>query len=132
MMQVKTEAGEGDIVRPFIITGGRTPLMGARLRMETVVTATPPEGSSQMEARIEPPPALSAPLGFEQAHIVQLCRRPLSLAELAAALAVPIGVARELVADLIAEGLLVTHAQVVDDQPALELLARVHKGIREL
>ncbi|HEY9523267.1 MAG TPA: DUF742 domain-containing protein [Thermopolyspora sp.] len=117
-MQVKTEAGEGDIVRPFIITGGRTPLMGARLRMETVVTATPP--------------ALSAPLGFEQAHIVQLCRRPLSLAELAAALAVPIGVARELVADLIAEGLLVTHAQVVDDQPALELLARVHKGIREL
>lgn len=99
-------------------TRGRVRPTGDILRMETVVTTTPP--------------ALRAPLGFEHAHIVQLCRRPMSLAELAAALDVPIGTAQELVADLICDGLLVVHAQVYGDQPSVELLVRLHQGMRHL
>jgi hypothetical protein len=109
---------DGHIVRPFIITGRSRP-GGDRLRMETLVTATPA--------------GLSAPLGFEHAHIVQLCRRPLSVAELAVALKAPIGVARVLIADLVADRLLAVHAQVVPgDRPSRELLERIRDGVRAL
>lgn len=77
---------DGVFVRPFIVTRGRTRPLHDGLRIETLV-----------EAR---PAALSAPLQFEQRQIVELAQRPVSLAEVAARLGVPIGVARVLVADL--------------------------------
>src|SRR5690348_10256655 len=83
---------DGDmLVRPFIVTGGRTRPVDERLRMETLVSAAPA--------------ALSAPLGFERRRIVELCQQPRSVAEVAAGLGVPVGVARVLIADLIAERL---------------------------
>src|ERR1051325_6923045 len=83
---------DGDmLVRPFIVTGGRTRPVDERLRMETLVSAAPA--------------APSAPLGFERRRIVPLCQRPMSGAEIAAGLGVPVGVARVLIADLIAERL---------------------------
>ena len=77
---------DGVFVRPFIVTRGRTRPLHDGLRIETLV-----------EAR---PAALSAPLHFEQRQIVELAQHPVSLAEVAARLGVPIGVARVLVADL--------------------------------
>lgn len=110
---------DGEVVRPFIVTGGRTRPVDERLHMETVVTASPA--------------ALSAPLGFERRHIVEICQRPLSVAEIAAGLRVPLGVARVLVADLVAERLLVIHARLtLADHPSRELLERIRDGVRAL
>lgn len=80
------ESDDGVFVRPFIVTRGRTRPLHDGLRIETLVQARPA--------------ALSAPLQFEQRQIVELAQRPVSLAEVAARLGVPIGVARVLVADL--------------------------------
>jgi hypothetical protein len=80
------EAEEGVFVRPFIVTGGRTRPLHDGLRIETLVVATAT--------------ALAAQLHFEQRQIVQWCRTPISLAEIAALIGVPLGVARVLVADL--------------------------------
>ncbi|MCW2889967.1 MAG: hypothetical protein JWL58_6829 [Streptosporangiaceae bacterium] len=107
------------IVRPFIVTGGRTRPTDERLRVETLVTAVPS--------------ALSAPLGFERRHIVEICQRPLSVAEIASSLGVPIGVVRVVIADLIAERLLIVHDHLgVDDYPSRSLLERIREGVRAL
>ncbi|HEX3786006.1 MAG TPA: DUF742 domain-containing protein [Pseudonocardiaceae bacterium] len=82
------DGGDDDdsFVRPFIVTGGRTRPLHDGLRIETLVVSLPE--------------ALTAPLHFEQRQIVHRCRTPLSLAEVAALIGVPLGVARVLVADL--------------------------------
>jgi hypothetical protein len=81
-----TDSGDGVFVRPFIVTRGRTRPLHDGLRIETLVEALPA--------------ALSAPLQFEQRQIVELAQSPVSLAEVAARLGVPLGVARVLIADL--------------------------------
>ena len=84
--QSEKDDGDGVFVRPFIVTGGRTRPLHDGLRIETLVEASPA--------------ALSAPLQFEQRQIVELAQRPVSVAEVAARLRVPLGVARVLIADL--------------------------------
>lgn len=110
---------DDSVVRPFIITGGRTRPADDRLRVETLVTAAPA--------------ALSAPLGFERRRIVELCRRPLSVAEVATGLGVPLGVARVLIADLIAGRLVTVHDHVgLGGYPSRSLLERIREGVRAL
>jgi hypothetical protein len=77
---------DGVLVRPFMVTGGRTRPLHDGLKLETMVYAEPA--------------ALSAPLQFEQRRAVELAQQPISLAELAARLDLPVGVARVLLADL--------------------------------
>src|SRR5258706_2356 len=72
------------IVRPFIVAGGRTRPTDERLRVETLIRAEPS--------------ALSAPLSFERRHIVEICQRPISIAEIANSLGAPIGVVRVVIA----------------------------------
>jgi hypothetical protein len=78
------------VVRPFMLTGGRTQPMQDGLRIETQLHAAPA--------------ALSAPLRFEARRIVELCQAPMSLADLSVAIGAPPGVVRVIVADLITEG----------------------------
>jgi hypothetical protein len=99
------------VVRPFLVTGGRTTPLIDGLRMETLTRATPA--------------ALSAPLHFEQQVVVRLCQHPHSIAEIAAALHVPIGVARVLVSDLVTAG----HASV---HTAKDLSTAAIERIRDL
>ena len=101
-------------VRPFVVTGGRTTPVDERLRLETQVVATP-------DAR-------TFDLDFESRRIVELCPRPLSVAEIAAALDVPLIVARVLVADLATVGAVaVQERQAPITQELLErILERVH------
>jgi hypothetical protein len=80
------DEADGVFVRPFIVTRGRTQPLHDGLKIETLVKALPA--------------ALSAPLQFEQRQIVELAQQTVSLAEVAAILGVPIGVARVLIADL--------------------------------
>jgi uncharacterized protein DUF742 len=84
-----------DFVRPFIMTGGRTGSGDRRLQLETVVAI------SGRAAGIEP--------AFESLSIVDLCRAPRSIAEIAGRLRLPVGVVVVLVADLVGEGLLTVH-----------------------
>jgi hypothetical protein len=68
---------------------------------------------------------MSAPLKFEERTAVQLCQRPNSLAEIAAALHVPLGVARVIVGDLVSAG----HVSV---QGSAELPISVIERMRDL
>ncbi len=101
-------------VRPFVVTGGRTAPVDYRLRIETQVVTTPH--------------AASTLLGFESRRIVELCRTPLAVAEIGAALGLPLGVARVLVADLAADGLVVGHQPTASESRATSerILERVH------
>lgn len=106
-----TEPPEERFVRPFVVTAGRTVPVLDGLRIETLVQA--------------PPSALSAPLRFEERTIARLCLRPHSIAEIAAALGVPVGIAKVLVSDLAAAGYVTVRA-------APELSTAAIERIRDL
>jgi hypothetical protein len=103
-------------VRPFMLTGGRTRPVRDGLRVETLVRALPA--------------ALSAPLRFEARRIVELCQRPMSLADVAVGLGTPLGVTRVLVADLLADGYL--HQEEQPDELPIELIERIRDLVRAL
>lgn len=103
------------VVRPFMMTAGRTTPLIDGLRLETLVRATPA--------------ALSAPLRFELERVVRLCQHPHSIAEIGAALRVPIGVARVLVSDLASAG----HVSVSDaDELSTAAIERIRDLVRAL
>jgi hypothetical protein len=108
------------IVPVYALTRGRTRSLGEDLPWETLVTTT--------GAGIA---ALSR-LRFEQARIVDFCRHPVSIAEVASAVGVPVGVARVLVSDLRSEGLLVIHLPTTgaNGRPGPEVLQRLLAGLR--
>ncbi|MFF5077505.1 DUF742 domain-containing protein [Actinoplanes sp. NPDC000266] len=107
---------EDPVVRPFMLTGGRTQPVLEGLRLETPLGAAPA--------------ALSAPLRFESRRIVELCQRPHSLADLSAALGAPLGVVRVIVGDLLAEGCLRIEEQ--PDELSTELIERIRDRVRAL
>jgi hypothetical protein len=76
----------------------------------------------------------SAPtLTSEQQSIVLLCRDILSIAEVSAHLNVLLGVARVLVGDMAAEGLITLHRPTsMGARPDLTLLERVLYGLRTM
>jgi hypothetical protein len=113
--------GDPRLVPVYALTDGRTRARGAAdLPWETMVTTT--------NAGLAALPALQ----FEQARIVDYCQWPMSVAEVAAELGVPLGVARVLVSDLSAEGLLEVHLPRLTEQgrPAVEVLERLLTGLK--
>ena len=117
------ERGHVDRVVPvYAFTRGRTRAAGQELPLEAVVTAT---GLSL---------ASGASLQMESRAIVEMCARPKSLAEVGAALRVPVGVARVLVGDLANGGYLEVHlprtAADGDGGPGHEILGRLLDGLR--
>ncbi|GII83066.1 hypothetical protein Ssi03_10560 [Sphaerisporangium siamense] len=110
----------GSLVRPYAMTGGRVAPRTA-LAMEALV-------SSATSAQAD----LSA-LTPEKQAISTLCRQVRSVAEIAAMLRMPLGVARIVIADMAAEGLVqVHHPQLETGKPDLNLLERVLSGLRRL
>ena len=104
-----------DLVRPFVMTGGRT-RTSDNLRVETMV-----------QTSLEDP----GNAAFEAGRILELCRDPHSVAEVAAKLPVPLGVARILIGDLVSEGrLVVFHNDPVDIE--LSVLARMIERVESL
>ena len=109
------------MVRPYVLTSGRTRPDGY-LGVETLVSASP----------ATPRPRRPLP---DVAHraVLDLCRRPRSVAEVAALIKVPLGVARVLISDLSRSGVLVVHrASTRDGKPSLALMNRVLDGLRQL
>jgi len=112
--------GDPRVVPVYALTGGRARSRGEDLQLETLVTAT--------AAGLAERPRLR----FERARIVEACQRPLSVVEVAAQLQIPLGVARVLVSDLHAEGLLtVRHLPTTaDGRPDVDVLERLLSGLR--
>ena len=119
-----TPGGRGNhdrVVPVYAFTGGRTRAAGQDLPLEAVVCATglslASGGALQMESRA----------------IVEMCVRPKSLAEIGAALRVPVGVARVLVGDLANGGYLEVHLPRTadgDGGPGHAILGRLLDGLR--
>ena len=117
---VEEESSSTRLVRPYTVTGGRTQPR-YKLALEALVTAT-----------VYEPRDLSV-LAPECQAILQFCLDWRSVAEISAVLRLPLGVARILVADMSADGLVRIHQR--DDsegRPDLNLLERVLSGLRKI
>lgn len=115
-------------VRPYVMTGGRTRAR-TELRIETLVSCTGGPGGPIGSGSTEGP---CDDVG-ERRSVLELCRRPRSVSEVAALAEVPLGVARVLIDDLATEGRLRVHVGVdAATGPDLALLDRVLSGLRRL
>ena len=115
-MSASGERSDG-LVRPYMVTGGRTRSHGRDLPIETLVTTTRiGQGNAYRHQ-------------FEQRQILLSCSEPLSIAEVAAALSVPVGVARVLVGDLVADQMLRVSTPTTKDE---QLIRRLIDGVSSL
>lgn len=89
--------GSADLVRAFVLTGGRTRASAPELPIETVVSV---HDSGHAVAR-------SGSLDREQRRIVEVLQTPMSIAEVSAHLSIPLRAAVVLVSELVADGVLV-------------------------
>jgi hypothetical protein len=117
-------SGEGDqpLVRPYAMTGGRT-RPRYQLAIEALVSTS--ADPSHLQGLLP-----------EHQRICGLCREVKSVAEVSALLAIPLGVARILVADLAEAGMVAIHQPGGNAEsggtPDVTLLERVLSGLRKL
>ena len=117
-MSASAGAARGhDVVRPFIMTGGRTKAKRSDLRVETLV-----------QCRVTDVPAT---VPSEQRALLTLSADPTSVAELAAELGLIVGVVSVLLNDMIDSGLVEVFESDVDEIDLDMLTAMVDK-IRSL
>lgn len=109
------------IVRAYAWTGGRTSA-NYDFEIETMVTTSDRGAGSAAAARPE----------FRA--VANLCRQPTSVAEVAALLSIPLGVAKVLLGDMADHGLIVVHETSSSNglEPDMNLMERVLSGLRRL
>ncbi|WP_344172209.1 DUF742 domain-containing protein [Pilimelia columellifera] len=116
----------GALVRPYAVTQGRT-----RPRLEIAIEALVETTTRGRSANA------NGGRGGEHRVIASLCDgRVQSLAEIAAQMRLPLGVARVLIADMAADGMVAvyepTSLEDGNDAVGTELLERVLSGLRRL
>jgi Protein of unknown function (DUF742) len=122
--------GAGTMVRPYTITRGRTAPERDDFTLITVLTTAfdprDPGGGPRRPGRLQP----------EHRLILQRCRHATALAEVAAALDLPVSVTKILAGDLVAQGLLLARAPLTVARASggadLGVLAAVREGLRRL
>lgn len=112
----------GPVARPYTVTGGRT-----RPRGETYFDLI------DVVARSSTPADAFAAASPERSRILDLCKNQVTVADLASATGLPLGVVRVLLADLVHEGLIrvarpATRGPVTDTH----LLRQVLDGLNAL
>ncbi|SNT31018.1 Protein of unknown function [Actinomadura meyerae] len=119
----------GPVVRPYAVTGGRTHYDGDDFDLVALIAVADPP----------PEPADGAPSAGpwapepEHDMILELCRTPLSVAEIASDLELPLGVVRVLLGDLLDHSLIqVRRPAPVAQFPSERVLKEVIDGIRAL
>jgi hypothetical protein len=114
----------GPVVRPYAVTGGRTePADGAMLTLLTVLVATGRPLPADDPARLAP----------EHHRLLGLCDRQMTLADLAADTALPVGVVRVLIADLTMQGAVaVVRQRPTDQRSEKNVLQEILDGLRAL
>jgi hypothetical protein len=118
------ELGRGagaSAVRPYTWTRGRTK-SGLDLAIETLVS-TSQRGRDQIGL-----------LQVEHRSVAELCEQTRSVAEVAALMSLPLGVARVLLGDMAGLGIVTVHqtASSAGNVPDLALMERVLSGLRRL
>lgn len=106
--------------RPFLMTQGRTQGSSEAIAIETQVVATERGLADQTHTT------------FERRDIVELCREPMSVAEVSARLGLHLNVVRVLVGDLYAEGRVLAHLAEFDASQDVDTLRRVIRGLRAI
>jgi hypothetical protein len=110
----------GPLVRSYAVTGGRTRSDTRGLDLITLVAAVRPANTVP---GLEP----------EHARVLSLCQRPVSVAEVAARVDLPLPVVKVLLSDLIERNLVLFRTTAtVSDAPSPHLLQAVLDGIRKL
>lgn len=110
----------GPVVRPYALTRGRTRPAGESLDLIALVSA-----SSRLAGD---PPSLEP----EHAQILRSCQAPVSVADLASDLDLPLGVIRIMLADLRECGLIQIHRPTQGRLTDLRILQQVADGLRRL
>jgi hypothetical protein len=123
---VERDEPTGALVRPYAVTRGRTrPKLEIAIEALIELTGRGRTVNSRPGGQVQ-----------EQQYIANLCDGRLqSLAEIAARMQLPLGVARVLIADMAAEGLVAVHEPTSfedNDSVGTELLERVLSGLRRL
>jgi hypothetical protein len=114
----------GPVVRPYAVTGGRTqPADGEVLDLLTLVVATGRPAATDDPARLSP----------EHRRILGLCEQQVTVADLAADTALPIGVVRVLLGDLILQGAItVVRQRPAGQRTSNDVLQEILNGLRAL
>jgi Protein of unknown function (DUF742) len=114
----------GPVVRPYAVTGGRTePADGEVLDLLTVVVATGRPAGADDPARLTP----------EHRRILGLCGQQVTVADLGADTALPVGVVRVLLADLILQGAItVVRQRPAGQRTGNDVLQEILNGLRAL
>lgn len=112
----------GPVVRPYALTGGRTePATGEMLDLIAILVAAP-RSSTDLTG-----------LSPEYRKILALCGQPVTVADVASDTALPLGVVRVLLADLLVQGrLTVMRQRHAGERPSADLLEEVLHGLRAL
>jgi hypothetical protein len=111
----------GPVVRPYAMTSGRTRPTSGEFDLISLVAA----------ARAVP--ASEVGLGPEHWAIIRLCQRPLSVAEVAAHLDLPVGIVRVMLGDLLDRELIYVRVpQHADEMPSEDVFEAVINGLRAL
>lgn len=111
-----------NLVRPYTLTAGRTD-SGVPLALEAPVGVVTPARPARW------------PGNDVRAQILALCAERPSVAEIAAHLSLPLGVARVLVGDLVVQGYVRVHATLGEAATAderRELIGRTLRGLRAI
>jgi hypothetical protein len=103
------------LVRPFFVARGRA---DERYQLDT---------ATQVLAEVPQPRAPRLEWTPEHRKIVNMCREPASVSEIAAVLEQPLGVVRVLIADLLDNALVTTYSPT--DAPSEDLLKKVLHGL---
>ncbi|GAB2978171.1 DUF742 domain-containing protein [Amycolatopsis acidiphila] len=119
--EAETEEAVGPRVRPYVLTKGRTQST-YELALETMVNL-------RADARWA-----GSALNSEYQPVRALCLQPVSVAEVAANLSIPLGVARVLLSDMAELGLLHIHGteRTAEGRPPMALMRRVLDGLQRL
>jgi hypothetical protein len=111
----------GPVVRPYALTRGRTRPTREGFDLIAII-------ASAATSSFAPPGA-----GPEHLAILELCVRPLSVAEISAKLRLPLGVVRVLLDDLLDHGLIVVRRPAATHQtPNEQVLKEVLHGLKAL
>ncbi|WP_194903651.1 DUF742 domain-containing protein [Catenulispora rubra] len=119
------EDPDDSFVRPYTITHGRTASARDDLNLITVITTLAPPENQPTIRGLEP----------EHRLILEQCRRPAALAEVASVLNLPVAVTKILISDLITWGVVSARpplAVAVGQRPDMTILQAVRDGLQRL
>lgn len=114
------ESPDVSLLRPYLLTSGRAQPVDQTLEIEAQVVTSRLGASAQSS------------LSFEHRDIVALCRKSMSVAEIAAMLGLHIGVARVLVADLAEAGYVLVRRPNTKPSQDLGMIERVIRGLEAI